>query len=236
MGIAAMGSSVAGLLSHNKNDHYFVGMGKSTTGRESHQALVAAQLGNSLTVYTHLPDNEKDRKNCALLLLQLGISSDPLHTVIESAAQQGITLILTPADFCSARDAALACRGDFLIVSEPELEALTSMPVQSFAQREEAAKSLLHKGLRNLIITLGERGCLWMSQGKTRHVAAYEVQAVETRETGDAFIGCFAHYYAKDGDVLNALEHASLYAACCVTRACTHHAYPSLAEFQAFRP
>lgn len=239
MGIAAMGFGGTDLSHHKKNTLYSNGMVQNSASnrrRDILQARAVAQLGNSRAVRTCLPDNESDLQRCALLLLQLDQPAEILNQIISSATQRGLTVVLTPADLGSSRDAALACRGDFLIVSESELEALTDMPVSSFAQMEEAAKSLLQQGLRNLIISLGERGCLWMSWGKTRHVAAYKVNATDTRSARDAFIGCFAHYYAKDGDVLNALEHASLYAACCVTRAGGQDTYPSLAEFQAFRP
>lgn len=239
MGIAAMGFSGADLPPRNKSTLYSDGMAQKAVSnhrRETLQALAVSQLGNSLAVRTSLPDNESDLMHCTLLLLRLGRPADALSKMMASATQRGLTVVLTPADLSSSRDAALACRSDFLIASASELESLTDMPVHCFAQIEEAAKSLLQKGLRNLIITLGERGCLWMRHGKTRHVAAYKVNAVDTRGAGDAFVGCFAHYYAKDGDVLNALEHASLYAACCVTRAGWQDSYPSLAEFQVFRP
>lgn len=239
MGIAAMRFGGADLPHHSNNTQHPTKIAQnsvSNRNREVLQAQAVAQLGNSSAVCTRLPDNESDLKRCALLLLTMDQPATALNQMMASATQHGFTVVLTPADLSSSRDAPLACRSDFLIVSENELEALTEMPSYCFAQMEEAAKSLLQQGLRNLIITLGERGCLWMSQGKTRHVAAYKVTAAETRGASDAFIGCFAHYYAKDGDVLNALEHASLYAACCVSRTGRQDIYPSLAEFQAFRP
>lgn len=239
MGMTAQESKKATFIHHGINAPCITTMTNSPISkgsRECHQARVVAQLGSPQRVSTRLPENDDDLIRCKLLLLQLDSPSDSLCATIESAERCGITVILTPAPSSTTRDAALACRGDFLIANQTELEALTGLPVGSFIQMEEATRCLLQRGLNNVIITLGERGCLWMSHGKTRHVAAYKVQEVDTRGAGDAFIGCFAHYYAKDGDVMNALEHASLYAACSVTHKGIRRSYPSLAKFQAFRP
>ncbi len=238
MGIAVMRFGGSDGPSHNKGALYSSVTPQSEVSIRQEELLAhaIAQLGNPLTVCTRLPATQRELKHCSVLLLRLDSPADKLNKIMTSAAQHGITVILTPADPDTSPDPALACRADFLITTESELESFTGKPIHSFAQREEAGKILLNLGLKNLIITLGDQGCLWMSQGKTRHVAAYKVNTADTHAAPEAFIGCFAHYYAKDSDILNALEHASLYAACCASRTGTARTFPSLAEFQVFRP
>lgn len=71
-----------------------------------------------------------------------------------------------------------------------------------FAQR----RSLVDKGLNNIIVTMGEKGALWMTRDQEVHVPAFKVNAVDTSGAGDAFIGCFAHYYVQSGDVEAAMK------------------------------
>ncbi len=53
---------------------------------------------------------------------------------------------------------------------------------------------------------MGEKGALWMTRTQEVHVPAFKVSAVDTSGAGDAFIGCFAHYYVQSGDVESAMK------------------------------
>lgn len=102
-----------------------------------------------------------------------------------------------------------ACKCDFFVPNETELEILTGMPVDSCDRIRAAARSLVDKGLNNIIVTMGEKGALWMTRDQEVHVPAFNVNAVDTSGAGDAFIGCFAHYYVQSGDVEAAMKKPS---------------------------
>lgn len=91
-----------------------------------------------------------------------------------------------------------ACKCDFFVPNETELEILTGMPVDTYDHIRAAARSLVDKGLNNIIVTMGEKGALWMTRDQEVHVPAFRVNAVDTSGAGDAFIGCFAHYYVQE--------------------------------------
>lgn len=118
--------------------------------------------------------------------------------------------------------------------NETELEILTGLPVSTDEEVILAGQSLLKHGLKNLIITLGSRGSVWMSGDEVHRVAATPVQAVDTSGAGDAFIGCFAYLLVETGDVVAAMTQASAYAACSVTGRGTQRAYPDAEAFQRF--
>ena len=118
--------------------------------------------------------------------------------------------------------------------NETELAILTDMPTETREDVEKAAQSLLARGLKNVIVTLGGRGALWMTPGETHYIDAYAVEAVDTSGAGDAFIGCFADGYVRDGEVLAAMRRASAFAALSVTKKGTQMSYPSQAELEAF--
>lgn len=173
-------------------------------------------------------------KACQLIILQLEIPLETVYYAIHFATQHGIKVILNPAPAVANLDIAWACKCDFFMPNETELEILTGMPVSSDEEVKLAGQSLLKRGLKNLIITLGSRGSLWMSGDTMHRVPPTAVNAVDTSGAGDAFIGCFAQALVKSGDITAAMSQASAYAACSVTGRGTQRSYPDAETFQRF--
>lgn len=73
-----------------------------------------------------------------------------------------------------------------------------------------------------------------MTKDSEVHVPAIKVNAIDTSGAGDAFIGCFSHYYVHTGDIEEALKKASLFAALSVTGKGTQSSYPSIEQFTEF--
>ena len=107
------------------------------------------------------------------------------------------------------------------------------MPVATEEQVIAASQQLLSRGLKNLIVTLGEKGALWLRGNEQDLLPAPQVQAVDTTGAGDAFIGCFAHALATGADIADAILAANLYAAHSVTGKGTQTSYANASEFAA---
>jgi ribokinase len=179
-------------------------------------------------------DAAADRlKQCSMIILQLEIPLETVYYAIDFGNENGIPVILNPAPATTALDLDYACHCDFFVPNETELEILTGMPVETEEQIHAAADMLIGKGLKNLIVTLGEKGALWLRGDETTRVEAPVVDAVDTTGAGDAFIGCFAHSYARDGDVEKAMQLAVKYASHSVTGKGTQTSYASGEEFAA---
>ena len=173
-------------------------------------------------------------KACQLIILQLEIPLETVYYAIDFARQHDIKVILNPAPAVASLDIDYACKCDFFMPNETELEILTGMPVGTDDEVIRAGQTLLKRGLKNLIITLGARGSLWMAGDTLHQVAPTSVKAVDTSGAGDAFIGCFAHTLVKTGDIPTAMAQASAYAACSVTGRGTQRSYPDADTFQRF--
>ncbi|WP_058959386.1 ribokinase [Type-E symbiont of Plautia stali] len=173
-------------------------------------------------------------KACQLIILQLEIPLETVYYAIDFARQHDIKVILNPAPAVANLDIDYACKCDFFMPNETELEILTGMPVGTDDEVIRAGQTLLKRGLKNLIITLGARGSLWMAGDTLHQVAPTLVKAVDTSGAGDAFIGCFAHTLVKTGDIPTAMAQASAYAACSVTGRGTQRSYPDAETFQRF--
>lgn len=187
----------------------------------------------------HLAPEDVDRaadklKQCRLIILQLEIPLPTVYRAIEFGNEHGIPVILNPAPASKELDFDAVCKCDFFIPNESELEILTGMPVETEEQIRQAADTLLAKGVKNVIVTMGSRGVLWMTKGESHFVASHRVDAIDTTGAGDAFIGAFSNEYVKTGDILRALKAATAFAALSVTKRGTQSSYPTAAEVEDF--
>ena len=122
------------------------------------------------------------------------------------------------------------------IISSGSKNALPPPSVKAIKKEiTAAATTLIERGCRNVIVTLGSRGVLWVSgEGSTLVPQEHVVKAVDTTGAGDAFIGCFAHVLTHGGSVEEALRRANGYAANSVTKRGTQSSYPTADELEAW--
>lgn len=160
----------------------------------------------------------------SLLLLQFEI---PIETVIHSAniaKEKGLVVLLNPAPAQRLPDELLKT-ADYILPNETELGLLTGKPVSDLASVEVAGLSLIDRGAKNVIVTLGDKGALIVNKDGVNLIPAYKVKVVDTTAAGDAFIGGLAV------GLLNgkSLEDAVKYACACGALAVTQFgAQPSL--------
>lgn len=171
---------------------------------------------------------------CDLILLQLETPLETVYHTIEFAAARGIETILNPAPAASL-DLDVVGRVTFLTPNRTELAMLTGLPVGNVAEAEVAARTLVERGVRTVIVTLGAEGALVVDAEGVTRVAPVAVTPVDTTGAGDAFIGAFAHFYATSRDVAAALADAALYAADSVTRRGAQSSYASAEDFAALK-
>lgn len=203
--------------------------------KQAQNQILIIKGANNYLLPADIDDAAEDLKQCKLIVLQLEVPLETVYYAIEFANKHNIAVILNPAPATKNLDIEYACRCDFFMPNETELEILTGLPVQTMEQIETAAQLLLDKGLKNLVVTLGHRGSLWLTKEQKVHIPPTTVNAIDSSGAGDAFIGCFSHYFVKTGDVLTALQQASLFAAYSVTGKGTQSSYPDAAQFEQFK-
>lgn len=173
----------------------------------------------------------EDIKNCGIIVLQLEVPLETVYHAVAFGAMNGIPVILNPAP-AAELDFKRIAAVDFFAPNESELSLLSGMPVADERDAEKAAKSLIAKGLKAVIVTLGSKGSLFVSAAETRLVPPHRVKAIDTTGAGDAFIGSFAFFYLKTKDVLLSMEKANRYAALSTTREGTQKSFFSKEEFE----
>lgn len=187
-------------------------------------------------------DARDDLAAARLIVLQLEIPVETVYATIELATELGVPVLLNPAPADPTLDLAAIATVTWFVPNETELALLTGLPTQTDAQVRAAAQVLLDAGLRNVVVTLGARGVLWLHSDGEAYVAAEPVAPVDTTGAGDAFIGAFTAHLTRDGGcadgsdadaVIAALRYANRYAADSVTRRGTQSSYATREQFGA---
>jgi ribokinase len=171
--------------------------------------------------------------SASLLVCQLEIPTETTLEAFRIAKSGNVRTILNPAPAAPLPDELLQLT-DICAPNETETELLTGMPVSTPEQAEAAARALLKRGPRIVILTLGERGALLVDEKTTSHVSAVPVNAVDPTGAGDSFIGSLAVFLGEGVPMRDAILRANAVAALSVTRIGTQVSFPKRAEADAF--
>lgn len=158
-----------------------------------------------------------------VLMLQLEVPQETSLHAARIARAAGATVLLNPAPAQPILPDLLRA-SDWLTPNEVEARMLTGAGASSPAA---SARSLLDRGARRVLVTLGAAGCLHVSAQEEIACPAYPVQAVDTTAAGDAFCAGLAVALAEGRDAAAAMRFANAAGALAVTIA---GAGPSLPE------
>jgi ribokinase len=166
----------------------------------------------------------------AVLLTQLELQLPSVEYGLKLARSLGVQTVLNSAPAMAVPESIFAAC-DYLTPNETEAATLTGLPVTNIAGAERAADSLLARGARNVVVTLGAQGAFVKNARVAKHVPAVHAgPVVETTGAGDAFNGGFAIALAEGRDIVAATQFGCAVAGISVTRHGTAPSMPTRAE------
>lgn len=169
-------------------------------------------------------------RSAGMILCQLELPMDTVEHVLALCAEAGVPVMLDPAPAAQLPKSAWNRVAWF---TPNETEAAFFVGVESAP--EDAAKQLLAKGLRGVVLKRGDEGAYFaVTGGKAAWVSAFEVKAIDTVGAGDCFNGAFAVALLEGQDPWAAARFASAAAAVSVTHRGAQASMPSRAEVDAF--
>ncbi|KAF2368059.1 Ribokinase [Trinorchestia longiramus] len=139
-------------------------------------------------------------KTAKVLICQNEISFEATKAALILARKNGVTTVLNAGPGVPDLDPEIIRNSDILCVNETEAEVLTGIEVREMTDAATAAKALLTKGCREVVITLGAKGVVRLDADSVAAGSDYEwvetqkVTAVDTTGAGDSFIGALAFY------------------------------------------
>jgi ribokinase len=167
-------------------------------------------------------------RTCKVALFQHETPTETVDACVAEAAKHCIT-ILNPAPARPVSD-AVAAVVDYITPNESEARALTGVEVVDEASCVQAARVLLDRGVKHVVITLGAHGCFFMDAKGSLLVPALKINPVDTTAAGDAFNGAFALFLARGTEVGEALRLANCVGALSATKPGAQSSMPSMEE------
>jgi len=183
---------VAGIILENGNNRIIVDSG-------------ANEVHEIVDIISVLRKNAKPND---VLISQLEIPLEIVEMTFVEAKNLGMKTVL------NASPAMLLTNSfynmiDLIIVNENEIKKLTGITPNNTVKIEESCKDLLKKGVKSVLLTLGEKGSIYVDKTMSFSQNAFPVEVVDTTAAGDTYIGVFVTQLLKRKSIKEAMRFAS---------------------------
>lgn len=193
------------------------GVALITVDARGENTIVVAQGANATLSHHNLAAAAAELARADIVLMQLEIPLPTVTHVAHAADAQGKKVILNPAPAMPLPDELL--RTLYMITpNRAETEAISGVSITDERSIESAARIIYDKGVRHVVITLGQDGAYIFDHDGGRIVRAPRVQAVDTTAAGDVFNGAVAVGLSEGLPLDEAVAFANRAAALSVTK------------------
>lgn len=171
--------------------------------------------------------------NFDFIVLQLEIPIEIVGLILKIAKRNKIQVILNPAP--ALKLPSTFFEGLFLITpNQNEAEKLCGIPVDGNDSLVRAAGKLQNSGVKNVVITLGERGVYAKTNQFSGILPAPKVKVQDTTAAGDVFNGALTVALANSIPWKEAITFANRAAALAVAKNGAQNSSPTLSELEEF--
>lgn len=203
-----------------------------TVEKAGENAIIVIPGANRETTAEYLMNHREYIDAADIIVMQLEIPFEAVCFAKNRALHGGKLLILDPAPADGRIEDSFWKGIDYIKPNETELEILSGRRLYGEHDICAAAGELVEKGVRNVIVSLGEKGCLLVRHKETIHFDAVKVSAVDTTAAGDAFTGAFAVALSEGKTAEQAISFAQAAAAAAVTKKGAQSSIPSRRELE----
>ena len=209
------------------------GIGSISIDKSGQNKIIVIPGANMEYTVTELLTHKDVFGKADIFLSQLEMPLDVITEFGHLAKKGNKTFVLNPAPAKKLSNELLSLV-DYLTPNETELEILTGIKVIDLASAEQAARSMLDKGVKNVIVTLGVNGSLFVNKESVIHQKAFKVKAIDTVAAGDSYNGALCYALDNGYKIKDALELASKCSALTVTKEGAIPALPTIDEVKRF--
>jgi len=168
-----------------------------------------------------------------ILLLQMEIPLKTVEYTLKLARESDVCTILNPAP-ASILSSEILSNTEILVPNRDEAEKLSGVKITSLQEAKEASALLLNKGVKAVVLTLGEEGALLVTREKIRHFYGIPVKPLDTTGAGDSFIAALTTALIQGKELEKAVRYANYAASLSVTRLGAQASLPYKEELENF--
>ena len=195
-------------------------------------AIMVVSGANFYLTPEMIGQNEALIRQADYVLTQLETPVETVMALAVKAKKAGKIMILDPAPARKDLPDELFPLIDVLKPNETELQILSGLPVDTDTHIVQAAKTLVQRGVKTVVVTMGERGAMIVDNAQARFVPAFRVDPVDTTAAGDAFTAAMVCGLADGKDLEAAVRFANKVSSIVVTRSGAQMSIPDISEIE----
>lgn len=181
-------------------------------------SIVVIPGANACCDIQYLKEHDELFQNCSYAMFQMEIPKEAVYYGIARAKELGKTTILNPAPAPEALPEEIWEKIDFFTPNETELAKLAGLKEMDERSIRRGARKILAKGVKQVLVTMGSKGVLWVNDKTEQIFPARKVEAVDTTAAGDCFNGAFVTALQQGYSIEDAITFANLASSIAVTR------------------
>ena len=212
-----------------KDEH--TGVALIMVDKEGENLISVASGANSKLKIKDIAFIEKKLKPNDLVLIQLEIPLEVVEFIISLCYRLRIKLILNPAPFQKIDDDYLKCIHT-ITPNMIEAESLTGIKVFDIDSSRVAAHKLIDKGIKNVFITMGNKGVFYITEDREGHILPKKVKAIDSTAAGDTFNGALAAALSFGMKIYDSVEFANSAASISVTKMGAQDSIPYINQLE----
>lgn len=197
------------LKKSNKN----TGVASITIDNKTGENSIIIVPGANMDI-THEDIDKIDFSKYDFLLIQLENEISSIEYALKKAKENGLTVVLNPAPYHEI-DEKFYRYIDLFVPNEHELDLFTKDINGGYLLK---AQHLVKQGIKKVIVTLGEKGSLYVDETTSFNIEPNKVKAVDTTGAGDSYCGALLTALAEGKQIKEAMQFASKASSITVTR------------------
>ena len=241
VGEDGFGQTLINSLKNDKVDTTYIQTAKGATGvalitvdKNAQNSIVVSPGANFEVKEDDIDNNIEAIKNSDIVVLQLETPLNTIKYALNKAKELNKYTILNPAPAVKLDDEIIK-NVDLLTPNETELEIISGVSIETEEDIQKAAQIMIENGVKELIVTLGSKGSLYINKEKSMFKKAYKVEAVDTTAAGDSYTGALAVALSQDKNIEDAMDFASKVGALSVLKEGAQSSLPTLEDVKNFR-
>ena len=210
------------------------GVAMITVDKNAENSIVVAPGANFRVLEEDIDKCIDGIKKSDIVVLQLETPLNTIKYALEKSKELGKYTILNPAPAVKLGDEIIK-NVDLLTPNETELEILSGVKIENEDDIKKAAHVMIEKGVKELIVTLGSKGSLYINEETMNFKKSYKVEAIDTTAAGDSYTGALAVALSQDKGMEEAMDFASKVGALSVLKEGAQSSLPTLEDVENFR-
>ena len=198
-------------------------------GDDGDNSIIVMPGANGAMTVEDLKPFEDAITSSEYLLMQLEVPMAVVEYAADLAHAAGVKVVLNPAPAAPLKDSLLS---KLYALTPNETECRILCGTEASDDDEANAAVLYNKGVKNVIVTLGDKGSMLYNAEGVVTVPAQKVAAVDTVAAGDTYNGALCVALSKGKSFVEAMEFATAASAIAVTRIGAQASIPFASELK----